>query len=382
MNQTISKDENVIWHHLDDLLLDAHNPRFGELAHERRNQTDILDFIVDTFGVSDLLSSLSVNGYFAAEPLVCRSTDDGNKLIVAEGNRRLAACLILAGDERAKNQAPLSRRYQTLHQQHHTPSINPVPVIRFDDQTDKRALLSYLGVRHIAAAKSWDSYAKAVWVSRIIRETDIPLKDVAEMIGDEHRALARLLEGYHFVQQLEENDRFCPGNSNRKGRGSNTLYPFSWVYTILGYSNTRRFLGIEDNSPENSEPIPHDKLDNAGLLVRAMFGDRSQGTAPAINDSRQLSRLALALESPEKVELLRQGKKLAEIEERTRPISEALSSTLVATRDMLSNLSGRLDSDPPSARTASEFHPLSKQVKNLSGAIEMKLKAARDGDDD
>jgi hypothetical protein len=202
------------------------------------------------------------------------------------------------------------------------------------------------------------------------------------MIGDEHRALARLLEGYHFVQQLEDNGRFHPEDSNRKGRGSNTLYPFSWVYTMLGYGNTRRFLGIKGNSPENRTPVPQDKLDDAELLVRSMFGNRSQGAAPAIDDSRQLSKLALALEDPEKVELLRQGKKLVEIEESTRPISEALSSTLVATRDMLSNLSGRLDSDPPNARTAGEFHPLSKQVKNLSGAIEHKLKTAIDGDDD
>jgi len=378
---TALPNEDVNWQPLSELLLDAHNPRFGELAQDRCNQTDILDFIVKTFGVTDLLSSLAVNGYFAAEPLVCRLTDD-DKLIVAEGNRRLAACLILAGDERAKNQGHLTRKYQTLHQQHNGPRIDPVPVILFDTKADKRTLLSYLGVRHIAAAKSWDSYAKAVWVSRIIRETNIPLKDVAEMIGDEHRALARLLEGYHFVQQLEDNDRFRPEDSNRKGRGSNTNYPFSWVYTILGYSNTRRFLGIEDNSPENPTPIPPNKLDDAGLLVRSMFGNRSEGAAPAIDDSRQLSKLALALESPEKVELLRQGKKLAEIEESTRPISEALSSTLVATRDLLSNLSGRLDSDPPDAKTAGEFHPLSKQVKNLASAIDLKLKTAIDGDDD
>ena len=377
----LTKDD-VEWRPLGDLLLDAHNPRFGELAHDRRNQTDILDFIVKTFGVTDLLSSLAVNGYFAAEPVVCRPADDDGKLIVAEGNRRLAACLILAGNERAKNQVHLTRKYQTLHQRHDEPSIDPVPVILFDSQADKRSLLSYLGVRHIAAAKSWDSYAKAVWVSRILQETDIPLKDVAEMIGDEHRALARLLEGYHFIQQLEKNDRFRPENSNRKGRGSNTRYPFSWVYTILGYSSARRFLSLEDNSPENQTPILQDKLDDASLLVHSMFGNRDQGAAPAIDDSRQLSKLALVLESPEKVELLRQGKRLTEIEESTRPISDALRATLVSTRDLLTNLTGRLDSDPPDAGTASEFLALSKQVKNLSSAIEQKLRSAIDSNNE
>jgi len=375
-------NEGVEWRPLSDLLLDGHNPRFGELAQDQRNQTDILDFIVKTFGVTDLLSSLAVNGYFAAEPLVCRPRENDVKLIVAEGNRRLAACLILAGDKRAKNQTRLTSEYQERHEKHDKPRIDQVPVILFDSETDKRSLLSYLGVRHIAAAKSWDSYAKAVWVSRIIKEAGIPLKDVAEMIGDEHRALARLLEGYHFIQQLEDKERFRPEDSNRKGRGSNTSYPFSWVYTILGYGSVRRFISLENNSPENQEPIQQDKLDDASLLVCSMFGNRSQGKAPAIDDSRQLSKLALVLESPEKVELLRQGKRLAEIEESTRPISDALRTILVSTRDLLSKLSGRLDSDPPDTSTASEFLALARQVKNLSSAIELKLKAVIDGNNE
>jgi len=50
---TALPNDNVKGSPLSGLLLDAHNPRFGELTYDRSHQTDILDFIVKTFDVSD-----------------------------------------------------------------------------------------------------------------------------------------------------------------------------------------------------------------------------------------------------------------------------------------------------------------------------------------
>src|SRR3989442_11252725 len=89
---------------LYELHLDPDNPRFGMMAGRFSNETDILDFIVEQFGVQDVLSSIAVNGYFSSEPILARRKIAHGPLEVAEGNRRLVACLILAGDPRAKNQ--------------------------------------------------------------------------------------------------------------------------------------------------------------------------------------------------------------------------------------------------------------------------------------
>lgn len=99
---------------LDRLLLDGDNPRFGE-GSGQSSQADILDYIVQKFGVTDVISSLAVNGYFEAEPMVCRDLGDGD-FVVAEGNRRLAACLILAGDPRASRQRSLAAQYRPIWQ--------------------------------------------------------------------------------------------------------------------------------------------------------------------------------------------------------------------------------------------------------------------------
>jgi hypothetical protein len=132
---------------LADLLLDSSNPRFGFPAGKLRSQSAVLDHIVDKFGIDDVLSSLSVNGYFETEPMVCRTAEKG-KAVVVEGNRRLAACLILAGDPRASRHANRTQEAQKVWIQHGQKKIDPVPVIEFAAKASSPELLSYLGVRH------------------------------------------------------------------------------------------------------------------------------------------------------------------------------------------------------------------------------------------
>ena len=88
---------------VSQLLLDASNPRFGELDHDSE-QNQIVDLIIKKFGIEDVISSLAINGYFDAEPLVCRRNADGT-FTVAEGNRRLTACLVILADPRVETQS-------------------------------------------------------------------------------------------------------------------------------------------------------------------------------------------------------------------------------------------------------------------------------------
>jgi len=100
--------------HLKLLRLDSENARFGPASSKSWEQAEILDHIVQTFGVDDVLSSLAINGYMAAEPLVCRRDAGSEELTVVEGNRRLAACLIISGDERASRQKTRTQHYQKI----------------------------------------------------------------------------------------------------------------------------------------------------------------------------------------------------------------------------------------------------------------------------
>ncbi len=84
---------------ISQLLLDKENPRFGGNPEASETQQSLLEVIVEKYGVNDLLASMTANGYFNAEPVV--AVESNGQYTVVEGNRRLAAALILTGDPRA-----------------------------------------------------------------------------------------------------------------------------------------------------------------------------------------------------------------------------------------------------------------------------------------
>lgn len=371
INNGASDGKEVEYVDLSELDFDSHNPRFGRTATLQRTQTEILDYIVRDFGIDDVLSSIAVNGYFVAEPLICREQEGSNRLTVVEGNRRLAACLILSDDERSKNQGRKKEQYFKVREENQRASFAQVPIIRFKLHEKEKDLLSYLGVRHIAASQGWDSYAKAAWIARVVENNELDLKEIALMTGDQHRTVRRLLEGYYFINQLIEDGKFVPETSIRKGRGSNKEYPFSWVYTLFGYPLARKFVGIQDEP--TPRPIPAQKVDDASMLVVSMFGNQDSGRNAAISDSRQIGNLAAILDDPEKVSYLKRGKSVDEIEYETQPIESKLRDGLSDCKDILGDIVAALNASPISETMAASFVPLSKQVLNLSNSLTKKL---------
>ncbi len=201
--------------------------------------------------------------------MVCRQLQkNSEKAVVVEGNRRLAACLIITGDPRAASQARRTEEFRTIWEAHGQPRLDPVPTIMFAPHEDEEEVLSYLGVRHIMSSQAWDSYAKAAWIARVVEQKKMSVAEVSSMIGDQHSTVSRLLEGYYLVRQLQAEGQFQPEDSVRRGRGSVTDYPFSWVYTALGYRSVRDFLVLSD---ERSGPKPLQKANlPRGRVPRSM----------------------------------------------------------------------------------------------------------------
>jgi hypothetical protein len=307
---------------------------------------------------------LAVNGYFAAEPLVGFCSPKTNRITIAEGNRRLAACLILAGDPRARRHSKRRDQYQAIQQKHGRPEIRTVPVRVLKKDRD---LTSYLGVRHIAAPQPWDSYAKAKWIDDVLTSQELSLEDVSEMIGDQHRTVARILEGYRFVRQLIDAAQFVPSDSHRAGKGSNPEYPFSWVYTALGYSPIRNWLELKDGS-QIPNPIPTAKLHDGGRFMKLLFGSKSGSDAclPAISDSRQIKDLAKAIADPDMRSFLLRGKPVADVLMLARPATERVADHLLDAEESLNSALEPLNSGQLVGEEASPLLEPAKRVRSLA----------------
>jgi hypothetical protein len=308
-----------------------------------------------------VLSSLSVNGFFETEPLIGLRDKAGDDVKILEGNRRLAACLILTGDERAADQSGKHDRFTRLHRDKGNKPISPVPVIVYEGAKGFREVIPYLGIRHIAGSLPWDSHAKAAWADQTSRANHLSLAEISQMIGDDSDTVPRLVEGFRFVNQLKERGRFVPDQSQRRGRGSNPEYPFSWVYTALGYSPIRRFVGMAEERILADKPIPNSKLDNAETLMVIMFGNKIAGIAAAMDDSRQFGELAKAIERPELCAKLKEGRPLRTVVEEGRPSAERISEGLVRATDILETISGLVVPGAITSSEAMKLHRIGKE---------------------
>lgn len=118
---------------LDKLLLDEETPRFGGNLDASNSQKSLLETIVEKHGVNDLLASMSANGYFNAEPVVAVRTN--KNFTVVEGNRRLAAAIILTGDSRGLQFKDLAQKWICETSENTIASLRGFPVSVFKSES-------------------------------------------------------------------------------------------------------------------------------------------------------------------------------------------------------------------------------------------------------
>jgi len=374
-----SKVQSIDFIPVDLLDLDSQNPRFAGALGSNPSQSRILDFIAQDVGIKDLLSSMSHSGYYLSAPLIGIRQKNSDRVVIVEGNRRLATALILLGDERASGQASRAKAHPIENSTR--AKLDELPVLLVESRI---AVLPYLGMAHIVGNKTWDSHAKAAWAVKVLDEHLYGgLPQIAEEIGDTNRTLERMVEAYRLVTQLEGSGRFVPNDSIRKGRGS-APYPFSWVYTALQFSSIRRYLSLTANEQVITapNPVPPEKLDSAAELLGWMFGNKSKGVEPRLEDSRQIQDLAAAVTNPVQISHMRHGLNVLASREAVRPPAERITDRLVQSEELLKGVVGDLPTATLGDEEISGLLPIARRVRDLSTAILKSLREAEDRDSD
>jgi hypothetical protein len=206
------------------------------------------------------------------------------------------------------------------------------------------------------------------------------VSDISTMIGDRNSTIKRLLSGYNFIKQMESAGKYNKDDSVKKGRGSNTSYPFSWVYTLLGYKSIQDYVGLSDD-PTASNPIDEKKLDNAKLLMTAMFGNKNKGQNSQVRDSRNLGVLAEIVASPEKIILLKQGKDVEEINDLTQPIGDRLTNLMLEIRGKLDECITRVGREDLPRQDAIELNSYLEQISKQFRSFRTSINEAISGND-
>lgn len=255
------------WLGSDELYLDPKNPRLADKEFALREQENILQFLWENMAVDELVESIRTNGYWSHEELF--AVRESGKLVVIEGNRRLAAVKLLLHPE--------------LRQAVGATAIPPTPPHIKKDLatlpvyvTTRREVWQYLGFKHVNGPQDWDSIAKAEYIARVRNDLGIELDDIAQTIGDRHNTVKRLYRGLMVLQQAEN-----AGVFHREDRWA-PRFAYSHLWTGLNYPNIQSYIGLTSEKGYKPDPIPKSKMRELGDLCVWLYGSKSSRQPPAI----------------------------------------------------------------------------------------------------
>lgn len=275
------------------LFLDPFNPRLAGMELGIDNQDEITKVLWQDRAVNELVDSIASSGYWEHEELFAAKED--GKLVVIEGNRRLAAVKLLT-DEQLRNRLGISG-IPSLNKKD-LESLVTLPVIT----CSREDVWQYIGFKHVNGPQDWDSIAKAQYIARVHNEYSIPLEEIARTIGDRHDTVRRLYRGLMVLNQAESEGVF-----DRDDR-YNTRFAYSHLWTGLGYAGVQEFLGLAPEKGFKPNPIPKARLSNLGELCRWLYGSKEDSKAPLIRSQNpDLRNLDEVLRTSSGVAALRSG---------------------------------------------------------------------------
>lgn len=263
---------------VDWLCLDPDNPRLI-LDESFHNDERIIERLYKTADLKELIQSFSANGYMDIEPLVVWLDSKTDKFVVIEGNRRLATLMLFRDHQLAasiKKQTGTSINVPELKDGlSHT--LDTVTVYRVMDREDSR---QFVGFKHINGTARWGSYAKAKFAADWYRkQPEKGLEYIAEMIGDKHNTVKRMVFAIYVLEQAQKEGLFSI-EDRYTGR-----FGFSHLYVALTRSDYLLFLGLEGGWSDyivKANPVPESNYKNLKEILLWFYGSKQNDIIPVI----------------------------------------------------------------------------------------------------
>lgn len=306
-----------------DLKLDTKNPRFAAYSGSRRNEKEIIRYLLENADLRELVESIAANGYVSIEPIVVVDEDKDGTLTVIEGNRRAAAIKLLRDPKMAVELGvtlpPMSDENKD--------SLKRASILKVDDRDQAR---QFIGFKHINGPHKWDSFAKGQFAAnwyRAERANGLTVRDIASRLGDRHDTILRLVYGINVLEQAKKNKLFV-----LEDRFPGRPFFFSHLYTALARPQYREYLGLRPewrNLEPEPDPVPEDKLERLKQLLIWLFGSAEDEVEPLIKSQNpHVKHLGEVLAHPLALKRLEAGEGLvqaySEVDSRGKRFEEAL----------------------------------------------------------
>jgi ParB/Sulfiredoxin domain len=273
----------------DKLEFDPTNPRFhtGSAAKTQEQIQSLLE--KEPHLALQLVDSFLENGFIDYEPLVVRK--DGDKYIVVEGNRRLAAIRHI-----------LRERSRYGDRDGKIAGLRTIPVLVFpgqNDEADRKQQRVYLGVRHLFGFREWPAESKARFLDNQIRTAT-----------DLQRTMKELN-----IKRTEIRRYLIPFRLRREARTLWERYRDQDFWVLgegLNRTGIRAYIEL-DVDPQNLRvrSFNEERLKN---LLEFIYGASQDGklVRKRIKETRDLSLLSKVLESRKATAEIEKGRMVSE----------------------------------------------------------------------
>lgn len=250
----------------DALVLDAKNPRLfnGKSFNDNADPHELVKALSDGADLDELIKSISENGYMSIEPLIVMKR--GDKYVVLEGNRRLAAIKLLTEDGLAqKCRVVVPKVLSEIVKK----SLKEIAVYLVNDESEAR---SFIGFKHVNGPHKWDSFAKAQFAYKWFvseRGQGLTIDDITKKLGDSNNTVRSIVSAM-FVLEQAKNQEVYDIHSDRMS----SKFSFSHLYTALNRTEYKDFLGLarDWNVTLDENPVPQSNLDKLKDVLTGLYG--------------------------------------------------------------------------------------------------------------
>ncbi len=285
---------------LKDLFLDPRNPRLRQSTDGiHLPQEELYDRMKD-WSLEELAISFLESGFWSHEAVLCveEEIDGEEKLVVIEGNRRVAALRRL---KRTYDGEETGRKWLELIKGTKEPDnlFKKIPYIQLNERGDADA---FLGFRHVTGIKEWNPPQKARFIAKLIEEKGLSYSEVMRKIGSTTPTVERNYIAHCILRQMESVEDISL--IRVEGR-------FSTLSSAIRIESVQNFLGIKEKfNIDPSDVMPPIDLNNLNHLKEFAlwyFGDDER--LPILKDSRDIDRLSVVLESDDALDYMRNAPK-------------------------------------------------------------------------
>lgn len=276
----------------DELCFDQNNPRLVEFSNSTK-ESDILNVLWSNMAVNELVLSILANGFFPNEAMYAVNED--GKLVVVEGNRRLAAVKAILNPDLVKNGGMNKYRDRITDELRNSLS-QELPVIILSNREEA---WRYIGFKHVNGAAKWDSYAKAEYIAQVHNNYGVSLEEIASQIGDSNQTTQKLYQGLMVLNQADRETDF------KKDDVYNKRIYFSHVYTSIMYSSMQEYLGLKLGDVSYA-PVPQTNLKKLEEVMVWLLGSKKRDLPPVVKSQNPgIRQLCQVLQSPDAIQYLR-----------------------------------------------------------------------------